>query len=78
MRSSLIVCLFIFQLGYPMAVAQDMGAPFGLSWGLSTEQVKSIGVELKQQEQGTFGDSYIGSKLPKAISDQAMTFLSFR
>src|SRR6476661_5057626 len=77
MRFSLITILLIFHLDHTAAVAQEGEAPFGLSWGLSVEQVKSMGVELKQQEQGTFGSSYLGSKLPKAISDQEVTFLSF-
>jgi hypothetical protein len=67
----------ILQICASSAVAQDAEAPFGLTWGSSIDQVKSMGIELKPQEKGSFGDSYLASKLPKAISDQEVTFLSF-
>lgn len=60
------------------AAAQEVEAPFGLIWGASVDEIKSLGVDLKQaEEKASFGDSYVATKLPKSISGQELTLLSF-
>lgn len=52
-------------------------APFGLAWGTTVEQVRLLGVELKDAPVRDYGRSYVATNLPKALSDQSTTFLSF-
>jgi hypothetical protein len=60
-------------------LAQEAEAPFGLTWGASVEEVKPLGVDLREykEESNAYGESYLASKLPKAISGQQSTYLSF-
>lgn len=52
-------------------------APFGLTWGMSVAQVKSLGVELAEQTGMSGGRSFIATKLPKVLSDASTVFLFF-
>lgn len=53
-------------------------APFGLRWGMSTEEVRSLGISL-QQDQTTrgLGAIFAASKLPKMISDVEFVSVNF-
>ena len=77
MKSRLLTVLLLFHICLAPALAEEGEAPFGLTWGMSTAQLKGMGVELQQQADGTFGQSFSATKLPKAIADQEVTFLSF-
>jgi hypothetical protein len=77
MKTSLLSLALLLQLSCAASFAQEAEAPFGLNWGMSTEQIKSIGVELTQKQAGPFGQAFVASKLPKAISDQETTILFF-
>jgi hypothetical protein len=70
----LILALFIASTA---AFAGVTDAPFGLSWGASVEESKSSGVELKGAPTADYGDTYVSTKLPRAVADQDQTFLSF-
>jgi hypothetical protein len=52
-------------------------APFGLTWGVSADDLRAIGVDLRELPEKTFGISYAASKLPKVLADQEATLLSF-
>lgn len=76
MRFALALLIIIFVDG-PIAVAQQPEAPFGLIWGASVEEIRGLGIELRENEQRDFGASFLALKLPKALADQEGTFLSF-
>lgn len=57
------------------SAAQD--APLGLSWGMSTAEIQSRGIELKEVPSLDFGKSFIASKIEKALADQSGALLSF-
>jgi hypothetical protein len=52
-------------------------SPFGLHWGASPDEVKSTGLQLKQQQGDVYGPTYSASKPRNAIHDQGLTILSF-
>lgn len=52
-------------------------APLGLSWGATSEDIRSMGIELKENSGKDFGISYLATSLPKAMSDQDGAVLSF-
>ena len=52
-------------------------SPFGLTWLASKEEVEHLGVKFQKVEFKDFGESYQAANLPKALADQATTFLSF-
>ncbi len=52
-------------------------APFGVKWGASAEEIRSLGVDLKEVASKTFGTGYQASSLPKILNDQESTLLSF-
>lgn len=52
-------------------------APFGLSWGMSTEQVRALGIELTDSPVENWGKSFEAAKLPKVLSDAEYAILSF-
>lgn len=58
-----------------VGIAQE--APFGLQWGATPEEVRSLGAELKVDGGKQFGASFSVTKLPKALADQEGAFLSF-
>lgn len=70
--------LLVLQLLLPgRLVGSEADAPFGLTWGATAEEIKALGVELKPSEAADFGASFIASKLPRSISGQEGTVLSF-
>jgi hypothetical protein len=57
--------------------AADQEAPFGLSWGASTDQIRALAVELEEVPMKDFGATYSATKLPKVVSDVEYVLLSF-
>ena len=55
----------------------DEHAPLGLIWGATTQQTRELGIELKAIDNKDYGQSYFATKLPRALSDQETTILSF-
>jgi len=55
----------------------DTSAPFGLKWNASSDDIRSIGVNLSPANLSDFGTSYTATGLPKALSDMATVVLSF-
>jgi hypothetical protein len=47
----------------------DEGAPFGLSWGMSTEQLEELGVQLSEIESDDSGKRFQAKNVPKIIHD---------
>jgi hypothetical protein len=75
-----MVFLFWLALAPLCAHAQETPssqAPFGLSWGMSTSQVKAMGVELTDAQEVEWGTSFTAAKLPKVLTDANTVFLSF-
>lgn len=59
------------------AQEQDETGPLGLAWGSTVEQLTTQGIELKPFPQKDFGETYLASKLPRALSDQETAALAF-
>jgi hypothetical protein len=55
---------------------QDESAPLGLTWGSTSEEITAQGIELKPFPQKDFGETYLATKLPRALSDQETAALS--
>jgi hypothetical protein len=72
----LLIIALIGLLSLPVN-AQDTPAPFGLSWLLTAEQVRELGVSLNEAATADFGTSYTATNLPKALADLETVFLSF-
>jgi hypothetical protein len=51
--------------------------PFGLTWGISAEQTRALGVQLIETPDKRFGTTYAATKLPKVISDVENVYLTF-
>ena len=77
---SLFLGLFVILLAMPvfrvLAQKADLEGPLGLTWG-SADQVRALGADLKDGPQSDFGVSYAATKLPRAVSDQEVAFVSF-
>lgn len=71
------LCMALLAATTLSASAQDSAGPFGLTWLVTSEQVKQLGVTLTPAENSNFGTSYMATNLPKALSDLDMVFLSF-
>lgn len=52
-------------------------APFGLSWGMTTQEVKSVGANLSLKKTGQHGEQYVATSLPKVVSDMETVMLFF-
>ena len=55
----------------------DEAAPFDLPWGASTNQIRALGVELKEAPWSDFGQSYFATNVPRTLSDQEFALISF-
>ena len=70
-------------LGWQNAFAQTgtdeaNRAPFGLTWGMSADDLRQQGVTLTREEQSReWGASYTATKLPKVLSDTEAASLAF-
>jgi hypothetical protein len=67
-------CMFVSGIA---SAQPQQDAPLGLTWGTSSTEVRSQGVELTETSGTTFGRSLTAKNLEKAISDQEMALLSF-
>jgi hypothetical protein len=79
MKAFLFFAFFLVAIS-GTALAEDQksnSAPFGLSWGMSAAQVKSLGVELSDFPKSDWGTSLSATKLPKVIADAETVVLSF-
>ncbi len=59
------------------AQSSSLEAPLGLTWGATTSELQSRGLELKDFPGTDFGKSFVVSKIEKALADQSATLLSF-
>jgi hypothetical protein len=64
---------------FTQAAAEEerKAAPLGLQWGMSSAQVRELGIDLKDLPVKDYGTSYTASKLPKVIADTETVVLSF-
>jgi hypothetical protein len=72
----LVLSIFLLGAASINAQAQEE-APLGLSWGITTSDLRARGVELTEYSGSQFGKSFVASKLEKAIADQDAALLSF-
>jgi hypothetical protein len=56
---------------------QNLEAPFGLQWGMSADQVRTMGVVLGDKGEGDYGIEYSATKLPKVLNDLETVELYF-
>jgi hypothetical protein len=64
-------------LARAVAEEEQSAAPLGLQWGVSSAQVRALGVDLKDVPLKDYGLSYTAAKLPKIIADTESVVLSF-
>jgi hypothetical protein len=57
--------------------SQKSDAPFGLTWGMSSRDAKSHGIELTEAPYKEYGKSFIARKLRAVIADTETIVLSF-
>jgi hypothetical protein len=55
----------------------DDRGPFGLTWGATVAEVRSLGVALSASTSKDFGDAYSATNLPKVIEDATAILLAF-
>ena len=61
-----------------MAADDDLRAPFGLTWGVSSDDLRKTGVNLAADPSvKDFGVSFIATNLGKVLSDTESVLLSF-
>lgn len=77
----ILICplvLFLSVLSGSFATAfADEGAPFGLTWGTSVEELKKSGVNLQLRQSDGSGVRFAATNLPRALSDLGVAVLSF-
>ena len=52
-------------------------APFGLTWGMTSEAVRALGASIQAVDTKENGASFVAKDLPMALSDQEATALFF-
>ena len=72
-----ILLVLIFGFIALPASAQQVPAPFGLTWLASAQEIETLGVKLTEVTMADFGESYSATSLPKALSDLETVVLSF-
>lgn len=72
----LVLVFSVFSGPFAAALAESE-APFGLSWGVSVEQLKDSGVKLQLRLPDNSGVRFAAANLPKALSDLGEAILSF-
>jgi hypothetical protein len=78
MIRTFLVSLYFMLILVPSMAHSESEAPFGLTWGISVEDVRKMGVELKEIRESTeFGATFLALKMPKVLGDQKSTFLFF-
>jgi hypothetical protein len=77
MKWLLALFLCVSQAAYAQQAASS-DAALGLQWGMSSSQVRDLGVSLTPMpDSNSFGQTFSAAKLPRAISDADIVFLSF-
>jgi len=76
-RRSLVGFCVLFALLVSGRLAADDSAPFGLTWGMTAEDLKSLGVALAPQEHVNNMVVYKAETLPKNISDAEFYLVLF-
>lgn len=69
--------LLLVSAGSALAQTEVPDAPFGLKWGVSQEQIKSMGIVLSNESDGNFGHQAEAKKLPKVVGDADHVVLYF-
>jgi hypothetical protein len=81
MKRSAAAVVFVFAImafgANVDAQKTDQEAPLGLTWGAAPDEVRALGADLKEFSGTEFGTSFVATKLPRALSDQEGTILSF-
>lgn len=74
------LCLAIVFISFSFPASaqnnEDLQAPFGLAWGMSTKEVAALGVELTALRDAE-GASYSAKRLPKILADVEAVRLNF-
>lgn len=65
------------QISKESSAGEVSDAPFGLTWGASTSEIRQKGVVLSLDKGVEFGSTYMATDLPKTIADLERTALSF-
>ena len=81
MKMSLLV-IFLCAAACSLCYAEENNttsqAPFGLRWGMSVSEAKSLGIMISDLDiKTTFGRSYRASNLPRMVADADLVGLSF-
>ena len=81
-RRSTITLAISALIPMPAAIAgqsdEDVRAPFGLTWGLSADEIRKLGVRLSASTgQSTYGVSFTATDLSKVITDTESVALFF-
>ena len=76
---SLCSALIICSVWVPEGAAEEDrdAAPFGLKWGMTTADARSLGIDLQDAPIKEFGITYGAAKLPKVIADISTVIVSF-
>lgn len=78
MKTALMLMCAALSLWPAIAKPQPIGpAPLGLQWGLSQEETQKLGVELKVQQDDSYGKAVIFTKLPQILADQEVALGSY-
>jgi hypothetical protein len=81
-RRSIIGLAVAYLLYFPTAVSAEpetgVSAPFGLTWGMSSDEVRKTGARLTATTgRSEFGAAFAASDLSKVLSDTESVFLFF-
>jgi hypothetical protein len=80
MKGLLVSVMLLWAVACPdrMALAADApAAPFGLTWGMSSDAARTLGVDLSSRTDSDFGVQYTATKLPSVLSDIDLVYLFF-
>lgn len=77
MKKSLAALLVVLIVLAPQVQAQSQLGPFGLTWGMTQAEVRSLGVSLNPKQTGKYGVEVDAANLPKALSDTLSVQLYF-
>jgi hypothetical protein len=77
--STVLMTLVLFLITETSVRSQTANSegPLGLQWGASADQVRGLDVKLRDAPVKDFGSSFVANNLPRAVSDQETTLLSF-
>lgn len=72
-----VVVAFASPPAKTIAQMAPQPGPLGLMWGMPVDQVRALGAELKDVPNTDYGVSFVATKLPRVLSDQEATVVSF-